>query len=249
MQFEKIHACGNDFVLLYEVPEVAHIKSMCARKHGIGGDGVMVFLGLDQAGSPQMQHYEFDGSRSFCLNGLRASLACLYEQQKVAASGNLDYEGVQLAYKIEDSVHVTLAPGSVRAKSVVLDGRQYGGCYVETGNPHFIVMGETVADQNFLQFAPGLRGHSAFPNGANVHMIWQEDQSWHIRSYERGVEAVTLACGSGILAAASMLIELEHASPLTFLPEGGDFVKVASAGEKLVISGPTVWVASGVWRC
>lgn len=249
MKFDKVHACGNDFVLLYEIPDSAFIESMCHRQLGIGGDGIMVYLGRDVSGSPVLQHFDPDGSRSFCLNGLRSALACLHQQGKVARSGGLAYEGQQVDYEIGKHVAVALAPAQIRAQRVVVDARAFDGFFALAGCPHYLVLDRAFAGEGFAELAVKLRWHADFEAGANVHALWQADDGWRIRSFERGVEDLTLACGSGILAAATLLRDRDQQSVLRFVPDGGDFVQVRRESGKMILEGPTHWVASGVWRC
>jgi diaminopimelate epimerase len=247
--FEKIHTCGNDFLLLDWVPDSAQIADLCRPHLGLGADGLMVFQGLDQYGLPLLKHFDPDGSRSLCINGLRAALAVLFTQSKVSGSGQLHYEGQRFEYVCGDSVALTVSPGSVRPCELAVGDGSVSGYFVDTGNPHFLLEGAEVAEDGFVERAAVLRAHADFERGANVHAFWPIEQGWRVRSFERGVEGLTLACGSGILAVASLLAQVRGLRAMRFLPDGGDYMDVAVESDRMVVTGPTHWVASGVWRC
>lgn len=250
MKFEKVHTCGNDFLLLEAIPTCDQIAALCQRKHGIGADGIMVFHGLAASGMPQFSHFDPDGSRSLCLNGLRASLQCLSQREPAfPTAGSLHYEGQSMAFRIAESAELTLSVGSVKPQTLELEDGTWSGFFVDTGNPHFLLHDHELSVDAFRALARKLRRHPVFPNGANIHALWPQANAWRIRSFERGVEDITLACGSGILAAAIML-HREHAlEAMRFLPDGGDFMQLCVLSDKIVLSGPTHWVASGEWRC
>jgi len=249
LAFEKIEACGNDFVLLREVPRPFPVAAICDRHYGLGADGIMVFSGVVD-GRVVLDHYDPDGSRTFCLNGVRAGLHCLAEQGLIAPAGAVSSEGMAMEYLVDAQAHVILPRRSCREFTWRHQEWEVPGFIVEAGNPQFVTI-DTMSRASFARVAPLIRGDlTSFPEGTNVNLLVpQPDGGWRITSYERGVEGFTLACGSGIYASAEALFTTSGRDGLRFFPDGKGSVTVMPRGEHLVMTGTTHWVASGVWRC
>lgn len=266
MRFVKLSASGNDFVLIdgrHGLPRPAAelAERFCPRQLSVGADGLLVLEADDQ-----VAHYEPDGSRTFCLNGVRAAASWL------VASGQSE-GGRELILRCEDQeleVHVDCSqlefevsvalprPLDVDARSVTLpQGVVVHGIAVDVGNPQFVVLldhADQLDDPRLMERARALRWATAFPDGTNVAFVGSRGGSdYRVRSYERGVEDETLSCGTGIVAAACALVEapaLVMASvppgqggpsePLTlrFHTESGDVQRVCFPDGR---SSPRVW--------
>lgn len=246
-EFHKIQACGNDFILADQALSKENLAAICDRHHGIGADGLMVVA--DVSGERlDFHHYDPDGSRSFCLNGIRATLATLHLQERIPSQGKVHSEGVVLDYEIAGHVAVGLPKRSYRPVVWQGSGETIPGYFCEVGNPHFISW--DVDELTFRQLAPRIRAdYDAFPEGTNVNWLHQTKDGWQIRTYERGVENFTLSCGSGMYASALVLLGEQKLDEIKFLPEGKGEVATQWREDQLWVWGTACWVASGVWRC
>ena len=205
----------------------------------------MVFEGLvDQR--VVFRHFDSESSTSFCVNGTRAALDCLIEKDKVPLRGRVCTEGVDLEYIHSDGTQVFL--DKVPAKPMVWEAGSVMGFFCDVGNPHFILLDDTHWG-DFPQLAPKIRqDERTFPQGCNVSIVQKRSHCWRIRTYERGVEALTHACGSGVLATSLALFGAGRTGRLRFVPDGGEWIHVDDCGAKIALSGPTRWIASGVLR-
>ena len=243
--FDKIEAAGNDFLLLMHTPDDGVVAAICDRHHGVGADGVMVFRGAGD-GRVHLDHFDCDGSRSFCLNGIRAALPCLYRKGAIPVAGTVWSEGMTLPYSLTEEARLTLPIRPVTAMS--WRGR-VAGWTVDAGNPQ-LVLRDPPSLETFRTLAREIRSDlDTFPEGTNVCRLERMGDLWHVETFERGVEDLTLACGSGIYACALVLIAGGEAGPLTFQPRGRGRVTVTTAGDRLFFEGTTRHVAEGAFSC
>lgn len=252
LKFDKIHACGNDFLLLGSEPDPSWIAPVCDRHHGMGADGLMIFKGLEN-GRVSLGHFDPDGSRSFCLNGTRSAIFCLASKGLIPASGEVETEGVLMKYRRGDQgeIQVTL-PKSPYQRLVWQDENdKVEGFLVDVGNPQFIPWTSDHHDRDLVLLAPKIRKNSTFfPSGTNVTWVFeQEPGRFRVRSFERGVEAMTKACGSGMLAAGLVLFGERGLNKITFIPDGLGEVELVDEGSVVSLSGGARWVGEGVWFC
>jgi diaminopimelate epimerase len=135
------------------------------------------------------------------------------------------------AHHVDDRIRLKMvAPTKIRLDfSLELNGENYRGHIVHVGDPHFVVYSRNIRDLDFVTIARSIRHHPALaPEGANVHFIEPVSrQRIKIRSFERGVEDETLACGSGCVSAAvSTFKNKDSDPPVTFEPQSGIPVSV-----------------------
>ncbi len=228
---------GNDFVMVDGrsttpadwSPE--DIRRVCARGTGVGADG-LVFVGLgDQLGGVRMIYFNSDGSRAaMCGN------AALCSTQLAVMLGLGDPTGMQL--ETDSGVYESrCAPGTHRAElhlapveaptqpNLRLTDGEVRSAFATVGVPHLIVHVEDLEAIDLLGRGRALRFDPELgPAGANVNFIAATAQPsiWTMRTYERGVEAETLACGTGAVAAACVLQEWKQAKlPLTLMTRTG----------------------------
>jgi len=245
LAFDKIEASGNDFVLLSSVVSPDRIAGLCNRHHGIGADGVMVFRGAEEH-RVLLDHFDRDGSRSFCLNGVRAALPVLAERGEIPETATVCSEGMTIPYTLEGEARLILPMRPVRP---IVWRNRVPGWSVDAGNPQF-VMNESLEADAFRVLAREIRADlESFTEGTNVCQICREDELWHILTFERGVEDLTLACGSGIYACALVLISRGETEPLRFRPQGGGLVTITTHGDHLSFEGTTRHVARGDYLC
>ena len=248
LPFEKIEGCGNDFILLEQDPPPGAIDLLCDRHHGIGADGIMIFRGCI-GNRVRLDHLDPDGGFSFCINGLRSALFCLFRKGLVADHGVAESQGVNVTYTIDQNVAFLLPVRPVQPLAWSGSGQTVQGFFADVGNPHFITRGPWPPEQ-WSAIAPVIRADTeCFPEGVNVSLIWEVVGGWRIKTYERGVEGFTKACGSAVYASALMLLAESRRDSLRFLPDGRGWLQVETKGADLLMTGSAQWIASGVWRC
>ena len=216
MRFWKMNGAGNDFVILNnleenlpleQLPQIA--RTLCERHMSIGADGLMVVDAPSQGGDYRMLFYNSDGSvGEMCGNGARCICRYGYENGLAGETQTVETTaGIVTGRRIDQRLYrIRLNdPTTVRLDSPVeADGVTYVCAYVELGNPgipHAVVpyAGLRQADENELrELGRAIRWNKVFPKGANVNFyeITGEDLIFE-RTFERGVEDFTYACGTG----------------------------------------------------
>jgi diaminopimelate epimerase len=254
----KMHGAGNDFVVVpVAPPEVGTdselVRRLADRRRGIGADGVL-FLerSADETATFRMHFYNCDGGRAgLCLNGARcAALRCV----------QLGWASRQVSIRTEFTlVHAEVDPDSGRvrlrlprpdaeARPVELPAGSpaRNGWAIDTGDPHLVV--EASTEEPFEERARPLRRWTdPNPAGSNVHFVVRQPDEWLIRSFERGVEAETLACGSGCVSALLALCGPQNGARARLRTRSGDRIDVAVREDQLELEGPAVCVFTTEW--
>lgn len=239
IKFTKMSGSGNDFIIIdNRVPVLDDdkkkdfVQRVCNRKMSIGADGVIFVENSDRA-DIKWDFFNDDGSSAeMCGNGGR----CLarYAVENDLAPANLTMEtlaGIIGAEVKDDIVKIKLTPPENLKQdiAVALNGTQYQVDSLNTGVPHAIVYSDNVDAMNVKEMGNKIRFHDAFaPAGTNVNFVQKVgDNALKIRTYERGVEDETLACGTGVVASA-LLSSLKNMvqSPVKVETRGGDILKV-----------------------
>ena len=263
--FTKMHGAGNDFIMLDGrrlraagvTLDRARIARWCARRLGIGADGLIVVdADPDPAVDFRMTYFNSDGGEaSLCGNGARC---CFAFARAVGLAGDSarfrTAAGVVGAAAAGDDVRVELPPpGEVRLDLPLAAAHPFGAVHLaDTGVPHLVIPVANVEEVDVPRWGPRLRGDPALgPAGANVDWVQPlAGGTFLIRTYERGVEAETLACGTGAAAAALVLVRLGRAaSPVTLLTRAGYRLTIdvaaAAGGHRLRLTGPVATVFQG----
>ncbi len=260
MKFSKYHGAGNDFILIklasaYELPGLVQqlVTEMCARHTGIGADGV-IFWYVEMNAPPRMIYYNSDGApSSFCGNGSRCFIKCLHEELMLQES--------TLSFRANDGLHTgeLLPDGRVRVSMQVvgeLSRHAEQVDIIDTGSPHYVEWCSVLPKGEIVEQARQVRYSSAFAKtGINVNYVATAGSGLAIRTYERGVEAETLACGTGVTAAALSFAERQQLTgniSVSVQARGGllhvDFSRTASGLiSEVYLTGPAVRVFEGVW--
>lgn len=231
--FSKLSASANDFVVLDNrsgmfsqmAGELA--RRLCARRYSVGADGLILIENSNKAWI-RVRFFNPDGKEfSTCGNGgrcaARFALLSVITGRKMSIETNV---GVIDAEVIGNSVRLGfIGPSKIQLnQEIVFKEKPLRGHYVRLGDPHFVLYANNLNEQNIVPFARQIRNHEAFaPEGVNVHFIEPlSRQTMRIRSYERGVEDETYACGSGCVAAAvSTMASRQTDPPITFEPHSG----------------------------
>jgi len=206
IEFTKMVASGNDFVVINSEPESVSLKKLareiCDRKFGVGADGLLV-LSRISPDTIRMRIFNSDGSEAqMCGNGSRC--AALYTGKKNIKIKTL--AGIIMAKVNADNVKVRLSkPKDLKLGiPIKVSGRNLAVNFINTGVPHTVIFVEGIEKINVREIGREIRRHKKFlPAGTNVDFVEILSQdSLRIRTYERGVEDETLACGTGSVAAA-----------------------------------------------
>ncbi|MEW5877550.1 MAG: diaminopimelate epimerase [Acidobacteriota bacterium] len=261
MRFAKWHGAGNDFLLFLpeDGPELEKnlprwAPRLCHRQMGIGADGVLLLVPEGQA-TVRLLYFNRDGSRAaFCANGSRCAAAFAFRRLGLAAMVlHTDFAPIP-AEVGQNRVTLQLPPSQpvVGWLELPVGQETLRGFFLQVGVPHLVV---PVSWQDFwshqLEEAPALRAHPLLgPEGANVHFAQVFGQELALRSFERGVEAETLACGSGAVAAACVaLAEGWLSPPVAVRTASGRVLEVEPLARDpwgpLRLSGPSEPVAEG----
>jgi diaminopimelate epimerase len=265
--FLKMHGAGNDFVVLdtrsrpIERGELESLVTrMCDRRRGIGADGVLL-MGRDPELDFAMSYFNADGRRAeFCGNGARC-LARRALDLGLGMGGEVRFRtdaGVQSARRSPDGRGIELHFGHVTAPvpsgPLEAAGRAFRGRCVTAGVPHLVVDVERVEWVPVPEWGTALRHHARFaPAGTNVDFVAKLGPArLAMRTYERGVEAETLACGSGAIASAACAIADGAKSPVAVVTAGGEELRVSAvpqgAGWDVHLSGSAEIAFEGTWQ-
>ena len=219
--FYKLTGSGNDFVMFNlgdEEPgllaEAANIRRLCARGLGIGADGV-VFLrsvgSADENAAFRMRYHNSDGSlASLCGNAALCSTRLAVELGLAPASGfRFVTDAGVISARIADGLpEIDLEPIAelLDDARISLQGAEKRLGFALAGVPHLVVEVPDVRAVDLESRGAALRHHPSLRDGANVNFISPAGNgAWDMRTYERGVEGETLACGTGAVACAAVL--------------------------------------------
>jgi diaminopimelate epimerase len=245
MRFYKMTGSGNDFVFLdgretaeSEWPQ-ERIRQICRRRQGVGADGLVL---LRPAGDAvEMIFFNSDGSRAaMCGN------AALCSTQLAVRLGMAEPAGMRLA--TQAGTFRTRCAGSAWEAEINLPGFRAPGrpdldldpgerlCAVGTvGVPHVVLQVDDIERPGLMDRGRFLRSHEvAGPDGANVNFVapGESGEPWPLRTFERGVEGETLACGTGTVAVAAALADAGLVTlPQEFVSRGGQILTVSGRRE------------------
>lgn len=246
IHFTKLQGNGNDFILIDEykgeaVPEKsAFARKYCDRRFGIGADGVL-YLGSSDIADIRMRIFNPDGTEAeMCGNGIRCLVKYALDEGYITENASVEtLAGVlSISSRVDDKTGVTVnmerpaferekipAKGTGEFLNVEMHG--YNVSAVNSGVPHAVILVESF-DADLMLAAPMIRSDPIFPKGANVNfVIVNSNEEITVRTYERGVEAETLSCGTGAVAAAAITHRLGKT---------GNMVKVNTMGGELRIT-------------
>lgn len=233
VRFFKLSGGGNDFIAFADRGFLtpSHAEALCAHGHSLGADGMFSIEpepGGDAA-TIRMTYLNADGTRAgLCVNGTRCAALLAFHLGWADDDVTLKTDAGEIRARRTGEFTVALelaAPsrGPVE-QSVRTGGQSVDGWFVDTGVPHFVLEW----DQNLLSapvdaLGAEIRNAPDFDAGVNVDFVrFTAPDRVEIRTYERGVEGETLACGTGVLAAAAVAVRLGRAElPVRALTSGG----------------------------
>jgi len=244
LEFTKMNGAGNDFVLIDNRAQTLHLSPeqivrICDRHRGVGADGVMVMV-PSASGKADFawEFYNSDGSTGeMCGNGARCFAR--FVQKQVNLSRDFTFEtgaGIIKAGFQGERITVNLTPPrNLRLEETVsLSVGEQTIHSLNTGVPHAVLFVPDADRAMVQQLGPEIRHHEHFsPKGTNVNFVQVlGPNSIRVRTYERGVEGETLACGTGVTASALVSAAVHgFSSPVKVQVQGGDILEVSFKGQ------------------
>lgn len=213
INFTKMVGAGNDFIIIdFRISYIVYRTSLnklarilCQRRTGVGADGLLV-LEKSRKADFRMRIFNADGSEAeMCGNGLRCAALFANKSKK-----NLKIETMAGIYRAEitgrNKVKIKMEePKGLKLDiSIAVNGRKIKANYVDTGVPHAVIFVQGLKKIDIDSIGRNIRYHKRFkPRGANADFVEIiDDKNINMRTYERGVEGETLACGTGAVASA-----------------------------------------------
>ena len=225
LTFYKYQGTGNDFVmvdnrqLVISKDNQSLINSLCDRRFGVGGDG-LILLENSATTDFKMVYFNADGNEgTMCGNGGR----CI-----VAFAKFLKIIGDSTIFEAIDGLHTATISGdvvSLQMQDVTTIEEKKDSVFLDTGSPHHVQFEEHIADFDIKTIGRNIRNEVYGAEGSNVNFVKKiNDTMYRLRTYERGVEDETLACGTGATAVAIAMNYLSEttASDIKINVEGGE---------------------------
>ncbi len=212
--FLLVSGAGNDFIALVErpAPAAGTIRSWCRRGVSVGADGLFTLRRI-ASGRYALEYANADGARAaLCLNAARCAARLAFEQEPHAGELTIETGAGDLVAESVDDTRTAVrvpVPAAGRRMTLRANGRDVPGWRIDAGVPHFVLRWQGDLDEApVASLGAALRAHPDLgPDGANIHFVdLDPPKRFRIRSFERGVEAETLACGTGVVAAAACAI-------------------------------------------
>ncbi|MEI2760015.1 MAG: diaminopimelate epimerase [Bacteroidia bacterium] len=258
LKFSKYQGAGNDFILVdnrsgkFSTLNPKQIAMLCNRHFGIGADGV-IFIQHSRNSDFEMVYFNADGRiGSMCGNGARC--AVLFSKQ-IGVAGKktqfMAYDGLHTA-KINAVNNLSRAIVSVSMSDVLEIKKHNGNFVLNTGSPHYVKFVDDTEKIDVVKEGRRIRNNSTFKaKGINVNFVAYKNKASNIRTYERGVEDETLACGTGITASAiaAHYSGLTKSTSVNMIARGGSLNVTFSAKDnhysKIVLTGAAMKVFDG----
>jgi diaminopimelate epimerase len=222
MHFFKYQATGNDFIMIdnrmgtFDKGDILTIKKICDRRFGVGADGVILIeehAKLDFS----MIYFNADGTQSLCGNGSRASVKFARDLGIIDNEAEFMTIGEILTAVIDGDVVYLKMPDVKGIESYKSD------YYLDTGSPHYVQFTRNVDELSIDTAGPEIRFNPDFEKGINANFAEIVDSNTiFVRTYERGVEAETLSCGTGVTACALTSSLKGLKSPVSIRTRGGE---------------------------
>lgn len=272
LRYARMHGCGNDFVVIEDRdgrlwPHRALLaRDLCDRRKGLGGDGLILLQPADPGHADFRMTYvnrtgadgEMCGNGARCaarravdlgLAGSRARSGALRMQTDAGLiRATVGAAGVSLSMTTPDDERPSVP--------LTIEGHAFDLFAIDTGVPHAVAFLASLDELERLDvesIGRAIRYHQAFaPKGANANFAARRpDGAWRMRTYERGVEMETLACGTGAVAVALAAHRRFVApSPVSILPTGGGVLTIGFKADgdgfrDVTLTGPTETIAEG----
>ena len=262
LRFTKMNGAGNDFILFDNRTgsidlDRRQIAQLCDRHRGIGADGILLLENPTNRADFRMRYFNADGGEAeMCGNGARCFAR--FTNKVIGQKAKISFEtpaGVISAELKGDLVTLRMTePTDLRLNlDLPMAAENKAVHFINSGVPHVVIAVAEIDDADVRREGAAIRHHKMFsPNGTNVNFIEKrEPNKIAIRTYERGVEDETLACGTGIVASALIFAASENMKgPISVIARGGDELEVGfeKSGDRfrnVTLTGPAEFVFEG----
>ena len=266
LPFARMHGCGNDFVVIddraghWHARREALAREICDRRKGLGGDGLILIQPGRDGADFRMTYVNRTGmDGEMCGNGARCTVLRAAQLGLILGAGTMATDAGPIRAALEGAVITLQMTPPVEERpplQLEIAGRSFECFAIDTGVPHVVIF---LDDETALEaldvdgIGRSLRHHPAFaPRGVNANFaVRRADVSFRMRTYERGVEMETLACGTGAVAVGLMAHrKFGSASPVLIHPTGGGLLRigfrtVSERFEDVTLAGPAELIAEG----
>jgi len=261
--FVKMSGTGNDFIIIDHRKPAIHPEAMaefaalvCRRKFSVGADGLFL-IEDSQTADFRWRFFNADGSvAEMCGNGARCAARFAYMHGIAPARMRFETLAGTIEAAVTDSnVSVKMtSPKNLRLhRTIEVEGKKVSLHSVDTGVPHAVIFVDDINQVDVCSLGSRIRHHEAFmPAGTNVNFVGRLKNGFKARTYERGVEDETLACGTGATAAALMAALIEKAAPpINIITSGGDTLTISfeltegPGADNVFLQGPTHVIYEG----
>ncbi|WP_100077360.1 diaminopimelate epimerase [Chryseobacterium camelliae] len=250
MEFYKYQGTGNDFVMIdnrsgeWNHLEISDIAKLCDRRFGIGADG-LIKINIAEGYDFEVDYYNSDGSKSFCGNGARCSVAFAFFLDIFESNCNF----IAIDGPHEAEIHngiIKLKMSDV--EMISMDGED---SVLDTGSPHYVKYVEDLIRYDVFAEGKSIRNSENYKEkGINVNFVEKNGQDGiFVRTYERGVEDETYSCGTGVTAAALTFMQKNNLISVPVKTLGGNLAvhaeKNGSSFRNIWLEGPAKQVFKG----
>ena len=240
----KLSGSGNDFILVDNRSRTIPgdrmgflTRALCRRMVSVGADG-MIFIEPSNQYDFKWRFFNADGSEAeMCGNGGRCAASFAYRQGIAGREMTFETLAGPIQARVEGSqvkLQLTRPKDLKLGQFLELEGTTWSLDFINTGVPHALIWVEDIEKADLVGMGPRIRYHEHFqPAGTNVNFVQIKDPGLLlVRTYERGVEGETLACGTGSVAAAAVAFFKKRAtSPVQVRTRGGEILTVYIEGE------------------
>lgn len=262
IDFWKMHGASNDFIMIddrnctFPLDDSAWIRSIASRRTGVGCEGIILIQPSEQA-DIRMRFFNPDGSEvEMCGNGARCIARLAMDIGAAPANMSIDTIAGQLKATVSDKevkLFMTEPKDCTLEENLTIGSAEHSCSSINTGVPHAVIVLNDISKVDIKTLGSAIRFHDRFkPSGTNANFVQVQGPSRiAVRTYERGVEDETLACGTGITASALIAAKLGLvAPPVKVVPASGDvltvdFTLIDSGAADVTLSGPAEYVFRG----
>jgi len=266
LKFARMHGCGNDFVVIDDRAGSWHARredlarEICDRRRGLGGDGLILIQPGHDGADFRMTYVNRTGmDGEMCGNGARCTVLRAAQLGLIRSNGTMATDAGPIRAAIDGAViTLQMTPPTDERPTLQLEiaGHRFECFIIDTGVPHVVVfLADEAALETFDVDGIGriLRHHAAFaPRGVNANFaVRRADGAFRMRTYERGVEMETLACGTGAVAVGLMAHrKFGSAAPVLIHPTGGGLLRIgfrvaADGFADVTLAGPAELIGEG----
>jgi len=254
--FYKYHGTGNDFILIDNrndifKPDEKIISALCHRRFGIGADGLMTLNSHPEVDF-EMRYYNADGREgTMCGNGGRCIAAFARFLNIIDKETEFSaIDGIHKASILSESGSVSIV--SLQMQDVIIPAQQKNSLFLDTGSPHYVEFVKNLDETDVFNRGKKIRWDKRFqPGGTNVNFVELTGTKLKVATFERGVEDVTLSCGTGVTASAlaASLVTGTGSGTFDIVTDGGNlkvsFIKEKNRFTGISLEGPAERVFTG----